>query len=163
MKVVDKIDARHDGKIQYNIAGGEPTLHPDFLEFCSYIWSKGHHIHVQTNGTMNARKARDLAMIAEISISVHFEFANLSKIADNVRAILDGPHNGVEVKMMAPPMSYNPKIDEQIDELQRCLESIPNIEEARVIVTPIRDPNTNQLMPYTEFEFTNFGDRDVRF
>lgn len=163
LKVVDKIEARYDGKMQFNIAGGEPTLHPDFLEFCSYIWSRGHHIHVQTNGTMNVTKARDLAMIAELSISVHFEFANLSKITDNVRSILSGPHNGLEVKMMVPPMSYNSRIDEDIDELRRGLESIPNIDEARVIVTPLRDPDTNQMMPYSEFEFTTFGDLDVRF
>jgi len=59
---VDRIEKRQEGKMQFNFAGGEPTLHRGFLELCTYIREKGHHIHVQTNGTMNVIKARKLAM-----------------------------------------------------------------------------------------------------
>jgi uncharacterized radical SAM superfamily Fe-S cluster-containing enzyme len=153
-RVVDKICARHDGKMQFNFAGGEPTLHPEFLELCTYIRERGHHIHVQTNGTMNVIKARKLANVAEISISVHFEFANYEKLTNNIRAILSAG-NRLEIKMMidATGKSYYAALD-----FKRYLESVPYIEKARVIMSPLRDPESNELMGYTKEILGRFGD-----
>lgn len=155
-KVVDKIGEQYSGKMQFNFAGGEPTLHPDFLEFCTYIWEKGHHIHVQTNGTMNVIKARKLANIAEISISVHFEFANYQKLINNIRAILSAGGK-LEIKMMvdATGKSFYAALD-----FKRYLEAIPHIQLARVIMSPLRDPTTNDLMGYTPEQIKGFGDVD---
>ena len=153
-KVVDKIGKQYDGKMQFNFAGGEPTLHPEFLELCTYIWERGHHIHVQTNGTMNVIKARKLANLAEISISVHFEFANYEKLSNNIRAILS-VGNPLEIKMMvnASNKSYYAALD-----FKRYLDTIPHINRARVIMTPLRDPESNELMGYTKEILERFGD-----
>jgi organic radical activating enzyme len=153
-KVVDKIFENYEGKMQFNFAGGEPTLHPEFLELCTYIWEKGHNIHVQTNGTMNVIKARKLANIAEISISVHFEFVNYEKLINNIRAILSAG-NRLEVKMMID--STNKSFYAALD-FKRYLENIPHIQLARVIMSPLRDPVTNDLMNYTEWQRGHFGD-----
>jgi len=153
-KVVDKIGEQHTGKMQFNFAGGEPTLHPDFLELCSYIWARGHHIHVQTNGTMNVIKARQLALVAEISISVHFEFANYEKLINNIRAILSAGGK-LEIKMMinATGNSFYAALD-----FKRYIEGVPFIKRARVIMSPLRDPKTNDLMGYTPKQIEEFGD-----
>ncbi len=156
-KVVDKIDEQHTGKMQFNFAGGEPTLHPEFLELCSYIWARGHHIHVQTNGTMNVIKARQLALVAEISISVHFEFVNYEKLINNIRTILSSGGQ-LEIKMMvdATGKSFYAALD-----FKRYLEAVPFIERARVIMSPLRDPTTNELKKYSPEQTKRFG--DVRF
>jgi organic radical activating enzyme len=155
LEVVDKICDSFEGQLQFNFAGGEPTLHPDFLTLCMHIWEKGHRIHVQTNGSMSERKAKELAAIAEISISVHFEFIKIAKLAKNIRAVLSGPNNGLEVKMMVAPSreSFG-----RMWELLRYLETTSNIKQARVIVSPLRDPVTNDLMGYTDVELSQFGD-----
>lgn len=33
------------------ITGGEPTIHPRFVELCKDLQEKGHEVHVETNGT----------------------------------------------------------------------------------------------------------------
>ena len=153
--VVDKIDrARGRFPIQFNFAGGEPTLHPNFVELCEYIWEMGHRIHVQTNGTAGVRKMQQLAHFAEISISCHFEFMNPHKAYRNIRAVL--AENGkLEVKMMVTP---DPKSFEKMWDFKRFLETIPEINRARVIVSPLRDPVTNDLMGYTPRQVEEFGD-----
>jgi hypothetical protein len=104
---------------------------------------------------MSERKAKELAAIAEISISVHFEFIKIAKLAKNIRAVLSGPNNGLEVKMMVAPSreSFG-----RMWELLRYLETTSNIKQARVIVSPLRDPVTNDLMGYTDVELSQFGD-----
>ena len=157
-KVVDKIEEQYHDKMQFNFAGGEPTLHPGFLELCEYIWEKGHHIHVQTNGTMNVNMARRLASMAEISISVHFEFASFKKLERNISAILNGPNDGLEIKLMICPYDT---ADNDARDFMRYLEAIPNIEHARIIRTPLRDPRTNLLMNYTSKIMKEFGDVEI--
>lgn len=156
-RVVDKIGEQHTGKMQFNFAGGEPTLHPEFIELCTYIWEKGHHVHVQTNGTMNVIKARQLANVAELSISVHFEFANYEKLINNIRAILSAGGK-LEIKMMVDATN---KSFYAARDFKRHLESIPFLKSARVIMSPLRDPTTNDLMGYTPEQIEKFG--DVRF
>lgn len=150
--VVTKINEMVQNDIQFNFAGGEPTLHPNFLAFCKHIRGYGNHIHVQTNGSMNIRVARELATLAEISISVHFEFANLRKTLLNVQSMLEEGAK-LEVKMMVPPDAFG-KMEEFCD----ALVQVPGYESARVIASPLRDPQTNKLMGYTDEQLQKFGD-----
>lgn len=154
-QVVDKIIGQFGGTVQFNFAGGEPTLHPAFIELCEYIWGKGHRIHVQTNGTMGSMKAVRLASLAEISISVHFEFANLEKLRRNIEAILRGPFDSLEIKLMIPA---DRKVFEAAGDFENSLGDIPRINLVRIIRSPLRDPVTNDLMPYTDWQKGLFGD-----
>ncbi len=154
-KVVDKICERREGKMQFNFAGGEPTLHPQFMQLCMYLWERDHNIHVQTNGTMSEIKARLLASVAEISISVHFEFVSLEKLIRNITAILEVPNHGLEIKMMVTPNVWD---DGQVEYFENKLKTIPNIETARIIRSPLRDPVSNNLMAYSSAEVEFFGD-----
>ena len=153
--VVDKICARYDGKMQFNFAGGEPTLHMDFPALCAYIRFKGHHVHVQTNGSMSETRASILANVAEISISVHFEFTNIEKLVRNVIAILNEPNHGLEIKMM---IDATEESQSAAMALKERLKSVPNIEAARVIMTPLRDPVTNEPKYYEPDVRGLFGD-----
>jgi hypothetical protein len=104
---------------------------------------------------MNIKKAEMLAVLTEISISVHFEFANFDKLIKNITAILDVPGNKLEIKMMVTPAANSFR---RMQNFQRYLESVPNINLARVIVSPLRDPVSNDLMAYTPSQIEEFGD-----
>lgn len=159
LAIIDRIEKDvPDTRLQFNFAGGEPTLHPDFLEVCREIHGRGHHIHVQTNGSRNAQYMANLAVVAEISISVHFEFMKPEKLIKNIKSILEVKGSKLEVKMMVAPN------DESIDRMcdfERFLGCVPGIERARVIVSPLRDPVSNKLMPYTDNQKDMFGDIDL--
>ena len=151
--VVDKIYAQLNGHpAKFNFAGGEPTLHPNFYELCEHITSYGYEVHVQTNGSMSASKARLLSKVAEMSISVHFEHANLTKLCTNIEAIL-GEGGKLEVKMMVTPDSFP-----QMRKFRKRLLGLRGIEDARITVSPLRDPVTNELMSYTPEQVEEFGD-----
>ena len=36
-KIYDRIKQQYSGNINFSITGGEPTLHPNLIEFCKYI------------------------------------------------------------------------------------------------------------------------------
>ena len=154
-KVVDNIERQYHGLMQFNFAGGEPTLHPDFIELCEYIAVDGHVIHVQTNGTMNVKRARELSLVAEISISVHFEFAKFDKLINNIEAILENPLSQLEIKMMIAPTPES--FEKQLD-FECRLGEVIGIEAARVIRSPLRDPVSNDLMGYAPEQLKDFGD-----
>ncbi len=155
IKAVDHIHEQNRGNmIQFNFAGGEPTLHPNFLDLCAHIkhLNSGHTIHVQTNGTAHVNKLRILARLAEISISVHFEFTKADKLIRAIAGIL-AERGKLEVKMMVSPKTFK-----KMQTLKRQLSEIPGIQHARVIVSPLRDPDTNELMDYTPEQTEEFGD-----
>ena len=152
-KTIDRVfEQVQHSQIQFNFAGGEPTLHPNFTLVCTHIRSRGGHTHIQTNGTMSLDRARILARLAEISISVHFEQANPEKLCRNIEAIL-GQWGKLEVKMMVTPDSF-----QKMHDFKERLSRIPCISRARVIVSPLRDPVTNHLMDYTDEQKEEFGD-----
>ena len=151
--VVDKVhDAINGYPAKFNFAGGEPTLHPDFIALCIHITSLGHEVHVQTNGTMSVNRARILSRLAEISISVHLEQVNDEKLLRNVGGIL--AENGkLEVKIMVAPDMFD-----RMREVRYLLKQVPGINRARLTVAPLRDPVTNELMDYTPEQVKEFGD-----
>ena len=59
--VIDQVASFHSGMIY--IWGGEPFLHPDFLEFIAYIRSKRLYCLINTNGTRLQETAQDLVAI----------------------------------------------------------------------------------------------------
>lgn len=48
---------------QFQILGGEPTLHPDFNDMISYLLERGFGVNVFTNGIMSDEKLAEAAMI----------------------------------------------------------------------------------------------------
>lgn len=74
------IAKRKEGFDFVNFTGGEPTIHPDFIEIVKYAKKLGYRIYVGTNGTMFAKEdffLRVLPFLDEVSLSVHGHTAQL--------------------------------------------------------------------------------------
>jgi MoaA/NifB/PqqE/SkfB family radical SAM enzyme len=77
-KLVDLIHEKEGSNVFWSLTGGEPTIHPKFLELCEYIKAKGsRYTSVTTNGTRNLEYHKKLFNLVDgITQSFHFEFMN---------------------------------------------------------------------------------------
>ena len=96
-------------QIRWNFGGGEPTLHPQFLDFLRYLKARNQWVLVTTNGTRPRKYWQEAApFINSINLSVHFEYAQEWKLRDNIEEICDhfdhhDDDHWIEIKVMAPP------------------------------------------------------------
>lgn len=141
--------------LRFLFGGGEPTVMPKFLEWMEYIHSEGCMSVVTTNGSRQPEYFKSLIRVANINMSIHFEFANLDKIVKNVEAIVDekkcNPHaQGLELKIMCPPG----RVDDSI-KLKKMLFLIDGFSSlVNWSVVPIRSLEDNQhLVEYEDSEF----------
>ena len=102
---------------------------------------------------MSVARAEALALLSELSISVHFEQVSFAKLCRNIAIILK-ERGKLEVKMMIAPDTDM----HRVTVLKEQLRQIEGIERARVIMSPMRDPATNELMGYTDKQKQEFGD-----
>jgi sulfatase maturation enzyme AslB (radical SAM superfamily) len=110
-KIID--DWSHGEPIRWNFGGGEPTLHPRFLDLLKHLKSRNQWTMVTSNGTRD-HKYWSLAAenLNSINLSAHFDGLKDEKDEDrfvrNVEAVCKhfDEHNDdhwLEVKLMAPP------------------------------------------------------------
>ena len=99
--------------IRWNFGGGEPTLHPKFLEFLKHLKSRDQWIMLTSNGTRDHKYwAEAVQYLNSINLSAHFDGLLDEKDEDrfvrNIEAICkhfdehDDDH-WLEIKLMAPP------------------------------------------------------------
>jgi pyruvate-formate lyase-activating enzyme len=99
--------------IRWNFGGGEPTLHPKFLEFLTHLKSRDQWIMLTSNGTRDHKYwAEAVQYLNSINLSAHFDGLLDEKDEDrfvrNIEAICkhfdehDDDH-WLEIKLMAPP------------------------------------------------------------
>ena len=99
--------------IRWNFGGGEPTLHPQFLNFLKYLKDKNQWIMLTSNGTRDHKYwAEAVKYLNSINLSAHFDGLLDDKDEDrfvrNVDVICkyfdehDDDH-WLEIKLMAPP------------------------------------------------------------
>lgn len=149
----DTVVRLHDAfrePIMFNFAGGEPTIHPDFIEWCQFIQKLGHKIHVQTNGAQKEDFWKSLVpFVNGISISVHLEFMTMKRLLNTVGAILNSGGE-LEVKVMAHPDHWD-KAMEFVDVLQ----NLP----LRLMILPLRTSlgRNTELMDYTPEQMKRMG------
>lgn len=70
----------HHGFNHLTLTGGEPTLHPDFLEIIRFASLSGYKTYVSSNGGLFARKSfclKALPYLDEVSFSLHGDSARL--------------------------------------------------------------------------------------
>lgn len=99
--------------IRWNFGGGEPTLHPRFLDFLKYLKSHNQWTMVTSNGTRDHKYwAEAVKYINSINLSAHFDGLLDEKDEDrfvrNIESICKhfDEHNDdhwLEIKLMAPP------------------------------------------------------------
>lgn len=65
--IADLVQASNENHI--SLLGGEPTLHPNFVEYVIYLIERGFHVNVFTSGIMAENKLSDATrMLSEIPI-----------------------------------------------------------------------------------------------
>lgn len=75
-KLVDLLTEQHGDNILWSLTGGEPTIHPQFLDLCAYIKERGtRYTSVTTNGSRTLNYHKQLFDVVDgITLSFHFEF-----------------------------------------------------------------------------------------
>ena len=101
------------GQIRWYFGGGEPTLHPRFIEWMKWLTERNQWTLVTTNGSRPAKYWKELIpYLTAVNMSVHFEYANEDKLMDNISAICEHfmQHNDdhwLEIKLMSTPDSID--------------------------------------------------------
>ena len=110
-------DWSHGEAIRWNFGGGEPTLHPKFLDLLKHLKSRNQWTMVTSNGTRDHKYWAQVAeTVNSINLSAHFDGLKDDKDEDrfvrNVETICKhfDEHNDdhwLEVKLMAPPQHFD--------------------------------------------------------
>ena len=153
-------------EIRFNFGGGEPTLHPGFLDILKYLKQNRQFVLVTSNGSRSPNFWEEaVRYINSINLSAHFEFVDKKRFLENLTVILDwhdfyDDDHWVEVKLMAPPGKVHEAMEfgNQIKEMDRINKLGANERTKGVcILVPIRDlDNSATLVDYSEEELECF-------
>jgi organic radical activating enzyme len=96
-------------KIELGFTGGEPTVNPNFLDFCKHLNEKGiHEIYVTTNGTRTVDYYKTLLdVVSNITFSQHFEFSKLDEFLPKVKELSDYKKSKIRVQVMLHANYFN--------------------------------------------------------
>ena len=87
---MDKLKALASAGTHVNLqfGGGEPTLHPNFLDIIKYMNAENVHLGVTTNGSRNDEWwSEALPFLDNVTISLHPEFTKIDKVNDLAKYI----------------------------------------------------------------------------
>lgn len=110
----DIIDNWAKGRmIRWNFGGGEPTLHPKFLDWMAHLKERGQWTLVTTNGSRDTKYWEKLIPhLNSVNMSAHFSQINEDRFIRNIETICkhfdehDDDH-WLEIKLMAPPEHFD--------------------------------------------------------
>ncbi|MAI03541.1 MAG: hypothetical protein CMQ75_03315 [Gammaproteobacteria bacterium] len=115
-------------EIRWSFGGGEPTLHPNFLDIVKFLKEKNQWVMLTTNGSRDNNYWKELRKYCNsVLFSAHFEsMAKFNRHEDrfikNVNLVLDWHNNNdddhwVEIKLMTPPgwLDYALKFKEKLN------------------------------------------------
>jgi organic radical activating enzyme len=89
---MDKLKALAASGTHLNLqfGGGEPTLHPNFLDIIKYMSAENVHLGVTTNGSRSDEWwSEALPFLDNVTISLHPEFTKIDKVNDLAKSIVD--------------------------------------------------------------------------
>lgn len=154
------------GEIRFNFGGGEPTLHPGFLDILKYLKQYNQFVLVTSNGSRSPNFWEEaVKYINSVNLSAHFEFIDRKRFLENLTVILDrhdfyAADHWIEVKLMAPPGRVHEAMEfgNQIKEMDRINKLGANQRtKGMCILVPIRDLNNSSiLVNYSEEELNCF-------
>ena len=164
--VLDKLIKWSDGKeIRFNFGGGEPTLHPNFLEILSYLKSKQQWVLVTSNMSRSLNYWSECSKyINSINMSAHFESIDKNHFL-NVLEIFIDRHNKdnddhwIEVKLMTPPGKLEEVLEfkKEIEKLELHKNGANNRMKGTCSLVPIRGiEDSDNILKYSEKELKFF-------
>jgi len=147
-KVLDffkKLDAEYSATKLLTLAGGEPTLWPALPEFFAEL-PKSYHTALITNGSRTIRWWNDFfekyTRLFRVTISVHFEFADLDHIINLCKFL----HDKTEVTVLLLVCNEN------LDRVKNFAETLKNENLSIAIkIKPIILPNILYSDDLTKF------------
>ena len=148
--------------IRWNFGGGEPTLHPDFIDLMKHLKKRNQWTLVTSNGTRDYKYWRELIKhLNTVLMSAHFDGLHSEKEEDrfvrNIQVICEhfNEHDDdhwLEVKLMTPP-KY---IERSLNLRQKILDLnlIQNVGandrvNGVISIVPIRK-DSGSLVEYTD-------------
>jgi len=157
--------------IRWNFGGGEPTMHPQFMDILKHLKARNQWILVTSNGSRSTKFWREAATyINSVNLSAHFESmdkyaGNEGRFIENAKIIMEH-HDTVdddfwlEIKLMAPP-GFLERAQEMMDKIAAINSwNTPGANgrmKGVLSLVPIRDVNdANKLVEYSDNELEYF-------
>jgi len=154
-------------QIRWNFGGGEPTMHPRFIDILKYLKSRNQWVLVTTNGSRSTKFWKEAAKyINSINMSAHFEsmdlfpgneqrFVDICEIIMAHHDSVDDDH-WIEIKLMAPPgfIERAKQTEQKILNLNMIDKpGANNRPKGTLSLVPIRDINdSSKLVGYSDAE-----------
>tara|TARA_B110000046_G_scaffold19945_1_gene18929 strand:+ start:498 stop:1934 length:1437 start_codon:yes stop_codon:yes gene_type:complete len=157
--------------IRWNFGGGEPTMHPKFIEILKYLKSKGHWILVTTNGARSNKFWREASKyINSVNMSAHFASMDLyrgneDRFVENCKIIMDqhdqkDDDHWLEIKLMVPSgfLDRAQLLRDRLLEIPQWHTPGANGRpKGEISLVPIRDiTNSSELTEYSDNEIEFF-------
>jgi len=171
-KTIDRaVDDWADGDvIRWNFGGGEPTLHPKFVDILKYLKNRDQWTMVTTNGSRTPRYWEEARKyLNTVNFSCHFENVNIDNFIKNIEIVAqwhdshDDDH-WIEVKLMTPPgvVELGLETKRRIEDL--AIWKTPGAngrQKGAIMLVPIRDIDVaHELVDnYTEEEMQILQDQ----
>lgn len=139
-----------------DITGGEPTLWPEFENFCNDFKKSRNtetYISFTTNGSRSINYWKNFnANVDIIGISFHFEFADLKHTIEVIKILLEKKYN-VELLLVTQPEDF-----EKTKEIMKKVSKLQINAEAKIVY----DNEENQISNYTDEMLKYFKDSVIR-
>jgi organic radical activating enzyme len=160
--------------IRWNFGGGEPTMHPQFLDILKHLKSRNQWVLVTTNGARSTKFWTEASKyINSVNMSAHFasmdQFrGNEQRFIDNCKVIMqqhdkvDDDH-WLEIKLMVEPgyLDRAQQLKQKIEELDMLHRNGANGRMKGILsLVPLRSINdSSQLVGYSENEIEYFSNQ----
>ena len=173
IKAIDMVvdNWRHGEPIRWNFGGGEPTMHPRFMDILKHLRDRHQWVLVTTNGSRSSKFWREAAeYINTVNFSAHFASmdkyrGNEDRFVENVKIVMQ--HHDtvdddfwVEIKLMVEPGMLDRAIEfkERITALGLLDKPGANGRmKGMMSLVPLRDINdASQLVDYSDNEIAFF-------
>jgi organic radical activating enzyme len=161
----------HGSPIRWNFGGGEPTMHPRFMDILKYLKSRNQWVLVTTNGSRSTKFWREASQyINSVNMSAHFasmdlysgnedRFVEVCKVIMEHHDAVDDDH-WIEIKLMTPPgfLERAQSTRQRILDLGMLDKPGANLRpKGTISLVPIRDLNdAEKLVDYSENEIKYF-------
>ena len=157
-------------QIRWNFGGGEPTMHPNFVEWMKYLKDNGQWTMVTTNGTRSPKYWKELVPnLNSINMSAHFASMiafpkHLKNFVTNTNIIMDhhdtvDDDHWLEIKLMTPPgwLDYALEFKDKIDTERLKAPGANGRMKGTLSLVPIRSiADSGKLVDYSKAELEYF-------
>lgn len=157
--------------IRWNFGGGEPTMHPDFIDILKHLKSRNQWVLVTTNGSRSTKFWREAVQyVNSVNMSAHFASMDLYKgnedrFVEICKIIMDhhdkvDDDNWLEIKLMTPPglLERAQNFRDRINAIENWHTPGANgRQKGSMSLVPIRDiEDASSLVEYSENEIEFF-------